>query len=53
MTQQFWHSIPPKQIHLLQLPARVHAGGLQIVYIVTKSEPSRKPYKVKVLLWEN
>jgi hypothetical protein len=50
MTQQVWQSIPPTQIYLLQLPARVHAGGLQIDYAVTKSELSRKPYKVKVFL---
>jgi len=53
ITQQVWQSIPPTQIYLLLLPARVHAGGLQIVYTVTKSELSRKPYKIKVFLWEN
>jgi hypothetical protein len=48
MTQHVWQSIPPTQIYLFQLPARVHADGPQIVYIVTKSELTRKPYKVKV-----
>jgi len=47
MTQQVWQSIPPTQIYLLQLSARVHTGGLQIVHTLTKSELSRKPYKVK------
>ena len=52
MTQQVWWSIPPTQIYHL-LPAGVRAGGLQIVYTVTKFELSREPYKVKVFLWEN
>jgi len=53
MTQQVWQSIPPTQIYLLVPAARFHAGGLQIVYTVIKSKLSRKPYKVKVFLWEN
>jgi hypothetical protein len=55
MTQQVWQSIPPTHIYLLQLSARVHAGGLQIVHTVNKSEFSRKPYKVKSVffLWGN
>jgi len=51
MTQQVWQSIPPTQIYLLVLPARVHAGGLQIVYAMTKSKLSRKPNKVKVFFY--